>query len=204
LLPKLAVEPARFVTPRHGLLSTGIEANCSIRPFARPQRLLTSRRHHDGVDAPGLYLRDSPVGFPGPFGFGLPSSPRFVRFGEDSHPPPVACSAFEVPKLISRLSLPVRACTRSDQSTVPRFSSGGLPDVGPDRLSLPAFALRIFSSRSTDHRSKLAIFSQAYSPRQCDSSIRLMIRGTFFFQQDCHLLWCGFANLKEDRAPTPI
>ena len=74
---------------------------------------------------------------------------------------PVATSESRSSRLISRLSLPVRAFTLSDHSARLSFSPDGLPSEQPDFPSLPAGAAD-YSLMPADHRSRLATVPQAY------------------------------------------
>ena len=143
LLPDPAFWRTRIDALRRIRRSSTIETSSSIRPFTRPRRSPLHSTNHSGVDVPDLYLRYFLTLVHCPFGLGLPSSSPFCRIGEDLRPLPVAASSRKVPDLTFRCSLPVRACTLPDQSTPPSFSPGGLPDLWPVCLSLPASALML-------------------------------------------------------------
>jgi hypothetical protein len=84
---RLVSLPATDFWPIHGsvldapLHTRSIEASLSAFPFTRLPHLQPCGLRHDRVVDPGHCLRCSSGLFPGPFGFELPSSHRFLGAG---------------------------------------------------------------------------------------------------------------------------
>ncbi len=93
----------RFFAPRHWLWARGgssfrsasarlvsTEAGFSPRPFTPPHGLSSCDDRPGGINAPGLRLRNSSAGFPGPFGLATPFLSA-VRERRGRSPPKTRC-----------------------------------------------------------------------------------------------------------------